>query len=683
MCFGQVQLGQQQLPRFDWLNAKAYNQAGRGENSSIYQSGNFRFVLAEGLWERRELLATETEFDANSTELFPNPGRNFVTLSEPADSITLLVEDDLTPGLPGRTTNDVAPYLNRIRPTTPIKTDEVLNGALLRQRPSRGGNGNLDFPNNSIRYSFPDSIRSDKTFQFADYRLEFDYEGESSQNDQIPGGTYEFLVPVQFQQAPVLTLITNDVFRNVPFCDLEDNEIGRWSEDGIYEFDWRRFTTITWSDFLGERTNQDQSSGFGTNQTRLLVRYNDEESTENSFTYLPRGQAGTIINFGAQDVEDALEEEGADQANVTVPLVPIPGNPQLSSGSGVDTLVVAPFPVAGGVINTLGVNDNFINDGESITITPRSAMTPIEMIVTDFERDDIISLSGVDAVTGEVISFDLVRLADERVSRTFPPPGPTIQQVATVDLTTVINGAVLSELQVRFIDSDGGGIVAVTYIEDFSVGLLLPDGRQTSVDFGVNTFGRRTIPDDLGGLLNVSAVGDVIDCSLQLSRIRTSTNTAANIRGESRNTLDFRIRPIEAYEGWALQPSVIGFSFETGGLPANGGPFQDFDGDGALNLIEFAFSTDPSDATDRTLPGVEIDPETGQITLRVDKRPNVGGSITYFVESSKNLVDWVVVEEDDPIFEIVEASEAAIEVRSRISESPTECFLRVRIVQNF
>ena len=79
----------------------------------------------------------------------------------------------------------------------------------------------------------------------------------------------------------------------------------------------------------------------------------------------------------------------------------------------------------------------------------------------------------------------------------------------------------------------------------------------------------------------------------------------------------------------------------------------DPDGDGLVNLLEFAFGTLPNDSSSTTAPVVSV--KDGKLNLVAPRRTGISG-LTYRVEISANLTDWQVAEN---VVEVGKASAGA------------------------
>jgi len=84
---------------------------------------------------------------------------------------------------------------------------------------------------------------------------------------------------------------------------------------------------------------------------------------------------------------------------------------------------------------------------------------------------------------------------------------------------------------------------------------------------------------------------------------------------------------LTAYETWAQQ---------YGGGDVLGSPSDDPDHDGVANLVEYALGTTPNSAGSPP----EVLAEMADNRLRLKFTPQVVSGISYFVQSSSDLVEW-------------------------------------------
>jgi hypothetical protein len=181
---------------------------------------------------------------------------------------------------------------------------------------------------------------------------------------------------------------------------------------------------------------------------------------------------------------------------------------------------------------------------------------------------------------------------------------------------------------------------------------------------------------------------DSVDAHLEISRSSSSSAVTYDVGSYS---LDFRVRFIDTYEGFALLGGLAGgegFGADAGfpfGTPSSERATDyDFDRDGASNLLEYALGSDVANAQDRPTFEYALDEVAGGCTATLTKRPFTGTSLEYFFEYSTDLRTWTTILEDDPIFEILQDDETTLEV-SNLADFPGQlaapaCFLRVRVI---
>jgi hypothetical protein len=75
------------------------------------------------------------------------------------------------------------------------------------------------------------------------------------------------------------------------------------------------------------------------------------------------------------------------------------------------------------------------------------------------------------------------------------------------------------------------------------------------------------------------------------------------------------------------------------------------------------------------MPAMEIDPVTGQAFMNLTKRLNVGSSVIYNIQYSRNGKKWTTITSRDRLFDIVENNETNLRVRTK-SAAPEILFMR-------
>ena len=116
------------------------------------------------------------------------------------------------------------------------------------------------------------------------------------------------------------------------------------------------------------------------------------------------------------------------------------------------------------------------------------------------------------------------------------------------------------------------------------------------------------------------------------------------------------------------QPSSYDHWSAARGLTA--GPLVDSDGDGVVNLLEYAFGTNPLSRTSRALPAVSIGPG-GKLYITMPKG-TPAGDLVWSAEVSKNLQSWTtqgvtIALNDSTTFSALYTGSAPAFLRLRIS----------------
>jgi len=179
-----------------------------------------------------------------------------------------------------------------------------------------------------------------------------------------------------------------------------------------------------------------------------------------------------------------------------------------------------------------------------------------------------------------------------------------------------------------------------------------------------------------GGFLvgsNFYRVGDSATIYLRLDRNHFST---AVTRDTSVRVWTTDIRFIDTFTGFAL------LSFPPGTPENMRAPNYDFDGDGANNLLEYGLNTDPTNpASNPTSEGrvVPFINAAGQCEVIVNKRPDTGGSLRYFIEYSSDMKHWTRIGPNNKEWEIVTDNNSIISARSLATSPPASCYVRAAI----
>ena len=135
-------------------------------------------------------------------------------------------------------------------------------------------------------------------------------------------------------------------------------------------------------------------------------------------------------------------------------------------------------------------------------------------------------------------------------------------------------------------------------------------------------------------------------------------------------------------------------------------PSYDFDGDGFSNLVEFAMGSDPADVASVpgagviapapvVTPGVfEVTPLApgvvsvagGECRVSITKRPDVGSSLTYYIEHSEDMATWTRIPTGGNVDWTEDVNDSTmLQVTSTTAIVPAlapGCYFRVAVVMN-
>jgi len=133
-------------------------------------------------------------------------------------------------------------------------------------------------------------------------------------------------------------------------------------------------------------------------------------------------------------------------------------------------------------------------------------------------------------------------------------------------------------------------------------------------------------------------------------------------------------------------PAIVAAIFIASKLPptatvADKAYNNDYDGDGVSNFAEWVFNSDPGSASSvpvaprlafeapeaGTVISTKADGSSGSWVFRVAKRENADPALTYAIERSTDMNEWIKVTKDDPNWNLVETA-SEIKVVSRTSE---------------
>jgi cyclophilin family peptidyl-prolyl cis-trans isomerase len=212
-----------------------------------------------------------------------------------------------------------------------------------------------------------------------------------------------------------------------------------------------------------------------------------------------------------------------------------------------------------------------------------------------------------------------------------------------------------------------------------SVGIVPMPGGQAGQDPALSfTVTGNTNPSLLatmvtgdGRLVLTPAAGQTGTAKISLRAVDSVGNTVDD-------SFDVSVGAADTYGGWSSRQS-----FSSGGAAAA----QDADGDGVLNLLEYAFLGDPSRPRSALLPMVAADPSMLAVTFPVRKSVS---DLTYVVESADRVEGpWTTTWSSTSGFahpNVVKVDDFAdrsmVTVKDTVSKgSVVRRFLRVRVSQ--
>ncbi len=174
------------------------------------------------------------------------------------------------------------------------------------------------------------------------------------------------------------------------------------------------------------------------------------------------------------------------------------------------------------------------------------------------------------------------------------------------------------------------------------------------------------------------AIGDEVVLYLRFER--NFANSTTTVKDTSFRVWALPIRFITTFSGFVftnLPPDATDEERD---------PNADFDLDGFSNFLEYAAGTDPDDILDTPPPGFPNLISTlvgGKLSARVPKRLNVGGSLTYEMEWSTDMVTWTPIDKvADPVWDVVE-TDAALTATAKVAGVPAVAFLRAKLILNY
>ncbi len=134
---------------------------------------------------------------------------------------------------------------------------------------------------------------------------------------------------------------------------------------------------------------------------------------------------------------------------------------------------------------------------------------------------------------------------------------------------------------------------------------------------------------------------------------------------------------VDTYTGFSL----FGGKFPPGTPASQRDPYFDFDGDGMSNINEYALGSDPGDPSSV----VVVDPvimDDGSCEVTLNKRANTGTTLSYALEYTHDMVNWIKIEPDDPDWDIIVDDSSELTVRTKQAMPNVTCFVRAHITVN-
>ncbi len=154
---------------------------------------------------------------------------------------------------------------------------------------------------------------------------------------------------------------------------------------------------------------------------------------------------------------------------------------------------------------------------------------------------------------------------------------------------------------------------------------------------------------------------------------------------------EWSVRLVDSYEGFLIEignldPTESKDALPVGITDSDLEPDADYDGDGFTNFTEYALLTSPFDPADSPFIRPTFNALTSRCEYEIPKRPNATPEIRYQAEApvfdeSGAIVDYRVIEEDDPEWRIELDDDNILRLSSREAGSTETCILRPRITQ--
>lgn len=266
------------------------------------------------------------------------------------------------------------------------------------------------------------------------------------------------------------------------------------------------------------------------------------------------------------------------------------------------------------------------------------ALAPVNSWVTDGKPDNGAYERGIASWTAGVTGWDGIKMNSPVVG------------VRSVTLQGLRIATVLRPTQVRlYYGTSDGGTVATAW----------PNTR----DLGTST------PADVLTSYRLSLTG------LSGGQIYSARLRATDANGDTWSDVQ-SFTTYQSYEGYQTK-----FGLSVSASPAT----QDSDGDGSPDLLEYAFETNPTSATDFYFPRITSGPAGSSPYLEFTYRINLSATdLTYTLQSSTDLVSWNQVVSDPA--NVTQTSISGtnlqeIKVKVPTITNPSRLFLRIQVTK--
>ncbi len=460
--------------------------------------------------------------------------------------------------------------------------------------------------------------------------------------------------------------------------------------------------------FAGKSGNTIQLFDF---DTLSPERDNVPVASQSFATSNPNVETTGDIAFGDEGIIYALDTNNGVMAFVPVlePEPIEPGHIYWANNSGVraaDAEGGDPRTVATGLIRAIGVAIDPVNDYVFWAEDGGGRLWRANSDAT--EPTVIVNIETVDGAGGQFVDVnpelervywaewtkglfsanydgtDVRHLIDESGNQT---TGVTVdRETGRVYLGSAAEG------QVWRVEADGSGLTTVATLGDNTYGLAVDPERNRlyHTNFSAGTLSVLELESgEVSGLLD--GLGQPLGVALSEGgnrlywtertdgRIRTAL-TAGDGAGEPETLMSGEDSPF----GIAARPEALetfNAWIAAQGVPeGQRGPADDPDGDGVLNIVEYALGLDPLSSSREALPVPSVENIEGAdyLTLSVNRNPEATG-ITYVIEVSSDLETW---ESGSEATTVIEATETVLTVRDNTAVPEAgKRFIRLRITQ--